>query len=81
MDPNNSDDGQDENKDEAIDICLIKDTTEGIEVNDHDNIVDYNDYNGVLKVPEVVTEDVIEVSNGDGIENETVVELVEDQLL
>lgn len=81
VDPGNSDDGQEENKDEAIDICLVKDTTEELEVAHQDNIVDSNDDNGVLKVPEVVTEEVIEVSNGDGIENETVVELVEDQLL
>lgn len=69
----NSDDGQEENKGKAIDMSLVKDTTEGLEAAHQDIIVASN---GVLSVPELVIE---EVTNGDGIENKTVVELVDDQ--
>jgi len=81
VDPSNSDDGQEENKDKSIDTSLVKDTTEELEAAHQDVIVASNGDNGVLNVPEVDIEEVIEVTNGDGIENKTVVELVEDQLL
>lgn len=81
VDPSNSDDGQEENKDKAIDISLVTDSTEGLEAAHQDNIVAANGDNGVLNVPEELIEEVTEVTSGDGIENKTVVELVEDQLL
>lgn len=90
VDPCNSDDGQEENKDKAIDISLVKNTTEeleaaqqdtteefeALEAAHQDNIVASNGDNGLLSVTEVVIE---ELTNGGGIENKTVVEPVDDQ--
>jgi len=81
VDPSNSDDAQEENKDKSIDISLVTDITEGLEAELQDNVVASNGSNGALNAPEVVIEEVTEVANEDGIENKTIVEFVEDQHL